>query len=307
MADNAVWRVSIEVPAPAAGAFERLLAQSFATVSVFGADDEPLRQVEGFGEQAPDPVALSLAFAILGRSLGIDEPEPTVEAIPSTDWLAATYKAFPPIRIGRFHIHGSHDRAQVPTGAIGLCIDAATAFGTGEHETTSGCLIALQRLAKQRRFRRVLDMGCGTGILAFAAARLWHAPVLAVDVDPEAVRVARISARSNQVGRWVTAVAADGYADRRVAKAGPFDLIVANILARPLVEMAKDLAANLAPGGVAVLAGLLTRQQAQVLAAHRVQGLALVERLQVGDWPTLVVGKKAVSESDSPSETRFAP
>lgn len=297
MADNAVWRVSLQVPAPAAEAFERLLAESFATVSVFGADDEPLRQVEGFGEQAPDRAALSVALAILGRSLGIDEPEPTIEAIPPTDWLAATYEAFPPIRIGRFHIHGSHDRAPVPTGAIGLCIDAATAFGTGEHETTSGCLIALQRLARRRRFRRVLDMGCGSGILAFAAARLWHAPVLAVDVDPEAARVARINARANRVGRWVTALAADGYADRRVAESGPFDLIVANILARPLVAMAKDLAVNLAPGGIAVLAGLLTRQQAQVLAAHRALGLVLLERLPVGDWPTLVLQKRRLPAS----------
>ena len=307
MADNAVWRVSLEVPAPAAEPFERLLAESLATVSVFGEDESPERQIEGYQTEEPDQGALDVALAILSVSLGIDEPKLAIERIPPTDWLAATYEAFPPVRIGRFHIHGSHDRAPVPTGAIGLCIDAATAFGTGEHETTSGCLMALQRLAKQRRFRRVLDMGCGSGVLAFAAARLWHAPVLAVDVDPEAVRVARINARANRVGRWVIAVAADGYADRRVAESGPFDLIVANILARPLVEMARDLAANLAPGGVAVLAGLLTRQQAQVLAAHRMQGLALVDRLQVGDWPTLVVRKKAVSDSDSRSETRFTP
>lgn len=288
----AVWRVAITVPAFAAEPFARVLAEWLATVSVFGDDEDPERQVEGFDPQQPDAAALSVAMAILSRSQGIAEPALTIEQIPPIDWLAATYEAFPPIRIGRFHIHGSHDRTRVPTGAIGLCVDAATAFGTGEHETTAGCLTALQRLAKRRRVRNVLDMGCGSGILAFAAARLWRAPVLAIDVDPEAVRVARINARANEVGRWVTARSGDGYADRHVAAGGPYDLIIANILARPLAAMAKDLAANLAFGGTAVLAGLLTGQQAQVLAAHRAQGLELVERLPVGDWPTLVLRKR---------------
>ena len=287
-----VWRVAVTVPKHAAEACERLLAERLSTVSVFGEDDDPTRQVEGYGEERPDRASLSVSLAILAGSLDFAEPELTIEQIPPTDWLAATYEAFPPVRIGRFHIHGSHDRSGVPTGAIGLCIDAATAFGTGEHETTAGCLTALQRLAKRRRFRNVLDMGCGSGVLAFAAARLWHAPVLAVDVDPEAVRVAQNNAAENRVRRWVTARAGDGYADRMVAAGGPYDLIIANILARPLVAMAKDLATNLAPGGMAILAGLLTRQQAQVLAAHRLQGLELVIRLPVGDWPTLVLRKR---------------
>ncbi len=294
----AVWRVAITVPASSAELFSQLLSDRLGTVSVFGGDEDPKRQVEAFDPAEPDTAELSVAVALLARSLGTDEPRLTIEQIPPTDWLAATYQAFPPIRIGRFHIHGSHDRASVPTGAIGLCVDAATAFGTGEHETTSGCLTALQLLAKQRRFRNVLDMGCGSGILAFAAARLWRAPVLAVDVDPEAVRVARSNARANAVGNWVTTIAGDGYADRRVKAEGPYDLIVANILARPLVAMAKDLATNLAPGGNAILAGLLSGQQAQVLAAHRQQGLELVARLPAGDWPTLVLRKRPRRRSE---------
>ena len=288
----AAWRVAVSVPVIAAEAFEHLIARFASTVSVFGEDGDPERQVEGYGEAPPDAAELSVALAILARSLGVAEPELTIEPIASADWLAASYRAFPPIRVGRFHIYGSHERTPVPVGAIGLCIDAATAFGTGEHETTSGCLIALQRVAKRKQIGNALDMGCGSGILAFAAARLWRVPVLAVDVDRKAVRVARNNARANRVGAWVTAVAADGYGDRRVAAAAPFDLIVANILARPLVAMAKDLASNLAPGGVAVLAGLLTGQQTQVLAAHRAQGLALVQRVPVGDWPTLVLRKR---------------
>lgn len=293
----AVWRVAISVPAATADGFEELLSATLPAVSVFGEDEDPWRQIEGFGPDEPDRAALSVGLAILARSLDVDEPELTIEHIPPTDWLAATYEAFPPIRVGRFYIHGSHDRAPVPANAIGLCIDAATAFGTGEHQTTAGCLIALQRLAKRRRVRRILDMGCGSGILAFAAARLWHAPVLAVDVDREAVRVARLNARANRVGAWVQAVAGDGYADRRVALAGPFGLIIANILARPLVAMAKDLAAQLAPGGVAVLAGLLTGQEPQVLSAHRARGLFLVDRITLGDWPTLVLRKGGADRS----------
>ena len=286
------WRLALTVPAGAAEAFEGLISAYLPAVSVFGEDDAPYREVEGFGPGEPDCNAIAVSIAVLSRSLGVAEPDLTVEEIPPTDWLAATYEAFPPVRIGRFHVHGSHDRSSVPIGAIGLCIDAATAFGTGEHETTAGCLTALQQLARRRRFRNVLDMGCGSGVLAFAAARLWRAPVLAVDVDPEAVRVARINARANRVGEWVTTLAAEGYADRRVRRSGPYDLIIANILARPLMAMAPDLAANLAPGGVAVLAGLLNGQQAQVLAAHRLQGLSLAARLPMGEWPTLVIRKK---------------
>ncbi len=289
---RSTWRVAITVPAIAAEPCEAFLASRMASVSTFGEDTDPERQVEGFDASPPDAAELSIALAILAKSLDIAEPELTIEEIPPTDWLAATHQAFPPIRIGRFRIHGSHESTPVPTGTIGLSIDAATAFGTGEHETTSGCLMALQRLVKRRRVRRVLDMGCGSGILAFAAARLCRAPVLAVDIDPEAVRVARANARVNQVGAWVTIMAADGYSDRRVVAGGPYDLITANILARPLMTMARDLARSLAPGGTAILAGLLTAQEAQVLAAHRLQGLVLEARLPVGAWPTLVLRRK---------------
>ena len=294
------WRASVAVPTPHAAAFEDLLSGWLPVVTIFGEDGDPLRQIDGFAMEPPDAAGLSVAVALLARSLGIMEPRLEVHVIPPTDWLTATYEAFPAIRIGRFHIHGSHDNAPAPAGAISLRVDAATAFGTGEHETTAGCLVALQQLAKRRRFRNVLDMGCGSGILAFASARLWHAPVLAVDIDPEAVRVARANARANRVGEWVTTLAADGYADRRVRRSGPYDLIIANILARPLVAMAKDLAANLVPGGMAVLAGLLTRQQAQVLAAYRLQGLKLTERLPIGNWPTLVIRKRTGAAARSP-------
>ena len=288
----AAWRVAVTVPAAAAEPFERMLAADAPAVSVFGADDEPLRQVEGFAVAKPDATALALRVAVLARALDIAEPPLTVERIPPTDWLAATRRAFPPIRIGRFFVHGSHVEGGVPAGAVALRIDASTAFGSGDHPTTAGCLTALERLAKRRRIRRALDMGCGTGILAIAIAKAWRVPVVAADIDPEAVRVAQANARANRIAGLVAAAPSDGYAGTAVRAGAPYDLIVANILAGPLARMAKDLAADLASGGTAVLSGLLARQEAQVLAAHRTQGLALQGRVALDGWSTLVLAKR---------------
>ncbi|NNG03229.1 MAG: 50S ribosomal protein L11 methyltransferase [Inquilinus sp.] len=301
MQGPASWRVAVTVPAALAELVGEALGDTVSAVSVFGEEEAPTRLVEGFGAAKPDRAALAVRLALLARARGVDEPELAIERIPPTDWLAASYQAFPPIRVGRFHIHGSHEPGEVPAGAIGLCIDAATAFGTGEHPTTAGCLTALEQLAKRRGVGRALDMGCGSGILAFAVARLWHTPVLAVDVDAESVRVARHNARLNRVAGLVRAARGDGYASRAVAGGGPYDLIVANILARPLAAMAKDLSAHLAPGGTAILAGLLERQQAQVLAAHRAQGLVLVGRVRAGIWPTLILAKRHASTAETAS------
>ena len=289
-----MWRASFFVPAPLADAFADALAEDFQAISIIHADgDGAVRSadaaIEAYGRACPDEAGLSVRLAILAASFGIGEPQLSVERLPPTDWVAATYAALAPMRIGRWYIRGSHHEGHPPAGSLELKIDAATAFGTGDHPTTAGCLLALERLAKRRRFHRVLDMGCGTGILAFAAARLWRsATVLAADIDPEAVRVARINARVNRLHRGVTAVRTDGYCGP-VTRAAPFDLVVANILARPLSAMAPDLARHLAPGGVAVLSGLLTAQARPVIAAHRRCGLVLRDAIRINGWTTLVM------------------
>jgi ribosomal protein L11 methyltransferase len=209
--------------------------------------------------------------------------------LPPHDWVAASDAAFPPFNVGRFYIRGSHESGAIPPGMIGLCIDAATAFGSGEHATTEGCLLAIDDLAKRNRFKRPLDMGCGTGILAFAIARRMGQRVVAADIDPESVRVARANTKINGLNGRVRTLLSDGYANPAVSAGGSYDLIVANILARPLCEMAGDLARHLAPNGTAVLSGLLNRQEAQVLAAHRARGLRLTARIRVGVWPTLIL------------------
>jgi ribosomal protein L11 methyltransferase len=198
---------------------------------------------------------------------------------------------FPPLTIGRFYVYGGHVSAAPPIGAWPVRVEAGMAFGSGEHATTSGCLRAMTRLARRRRFSRVLDMGCGSGILAIGAARAWRrAHILAVDIDPVSARIAADNVRINRA-LHVRARASDGYAPAFIRHGGNYDLILSNILARPLVKFAPQLARHLAPGGIAVLSGLLTSQERMVLAAHRAQGLRLRQRLVQQGWSTLVLVK----------------
>jgi ribosomal protein L11 methyltransferase len=234
-------------------------------------------------DTAPE-VRLRLAAAAAGGKL----LRITEERLPERDWLAENRRAFPPLRIGRFFVHGSHWKGSVPADAIAIEIDAATAFGTGEHPSTRGCLLALDALARRHRFRRPLDIGTGSGILAIAAAKRLRRRVRASDVDCAAVRVAAHHVRRNGLAGQVRTVCAPGYRGRVVRRAR-YDLIFANILARPLALMARDLARAIAPGGIAVLAGLLRRQEASVVAAHRAQGLALERRLVIEGWSTLIL------------------
>ena len=285
----AAWRTSIVVSAEIGDDVQTAFDDCFASVAAFEIEDGGDWVIEGIDPNPPDEPALKARLALVSAMIGKPLPDPVVEKVPPTDWLAATYQAFPPLRIGRFFIHGSHIEDGPPPGSIPLCIDAATAFGSGEHPTTEGCLRALDRLSRKRRFHRILDMGCGTGILSFAAARLFNAPVLAADIDPESIRVTRINARINRLSDQITAVVSAGYASRVVPEHGPYDLIIANILARPLMSMAADLRRNLAPGGVVILAGLLDRQAPQVLAAHRLQRLSLLDKIPIRGWPTLIL------------------
>lgn len=213
----------------------------------------------------------------------------TIEKLPPRDWVLESRKGLPPIKAGPFFIHGEHDRNKRPKRGIALEIDAGMAFGTGRHETTMGCLKALLRLRKTKRFKRVLDVGTGTGILAFAAWHLFGCLVIAGDNDKDAVRVARENAAINGLKKEVRIVLSDGYKAQAIRAHAPYDLITANILANPLIALAPALARNLARGGRAVLSGLLRSQEKDVLAAHRAQGLVLDFRLRLGEWSVLVL------------------
>lgn len=243
-------------------------------------------RMEAYSVDAPDPDAVTAALAAAAADLGVATPAFHIGPLPSVDWLAENRLAFPPQRLGRFFIHGSHFEGKPPAGRVPLLIDAATAFGSGEHATTRLCLKAIELEAKKRRLRRPLDVGCGSGVLSIAAAKLARIPVLACDIDPESVRVARENAVINQAARWVRPVRADGFGHPAL-KRGGHDLILANILARPLRKIARDVARSLAPGGICVLSGLLTSQEAMVGSAYRGQGLALVARNRKDGWSSL--------------------
>lgn len=284
--------VSVSVTEDALEAYEAALANACETVGFFRDHDTGIWRVEGVKQvgvnEAELTASLALAAAITGAS-----PVLRRAATEADGWLARTYASFPEQLIGRsFAVRGTHLTDAPTPNRIALTLDAGLAFGTGEHGSTRGCLVALETVAR-RKPRRILDVGTGSGILAMAAARLLNRPVLATDIEPWAVRVARENAALNAVAHLVRVRLADGWRDPFVRNDGPYDLVFANILARPLCLMAKDLALHLAPGGTAILAGLLANQARWVLAAHRRQGLRLERMLPQGPWTTIIVRKAA--------------
>ncbi len=283
----------VEVPEAALEPFEAAFEAHCDAVGMFLADEDArIWRVEGVRDRDEDIGPLSRAVMLAGFAGGYDAPL-NREAVEAEGWVLRTQEAFPELLVGRrFAVRGTHDRSAAAAGRITLVLDAGLAFGSGEHGSTRGCLRALERVARTLPARpRALDLGTGSGILAMAAARLLRVPVLATDIEPWSVRVAGQNAVANGAGRLVRPVLADGWRSVRVRRAAPFDLVFANILARPLCRMAGGLAAHLAPGGTAILAGLLDSQARLVLAAHRRQGLVLVDRLCEGQWTTLVIRK----------------
>ncbi len=245
-------------------------------------NEEPFEDravVEALYAEMPDGEFLS---RLAGRDVH-------VALLPDTDWIKLSQEGLPPVRAGRFFVYGAHDAGVVPHGVIPMRIEAGMAFGTGHHETTALCLGVLSDLAKTRRFANVLDLGCGTGLLAIGAAKLWRQPVLASDIDVVAVEVTRENARANGEAPLVRALTADGLVHPSIAAAAPFDLIIANILASPLTRLAPQIARALAPGGIAVLSGLLTWQENMVASFYRPQGLIQRATRRDGAWSALVL------------------
>lgn len=278
--------VFVIVPESAVDAYEFALSLACATVGLFVVDEtRKIWRVEGVKAvgAAEDVLQQGIALAaVVSATHAVLEREAT----EAEGWLARTYEAFPEQAIGRrFAIRGTHLATPRRFSRRTLTVDAGLAFGSGEHGSTRGCLLALERVA-HRKPRRIIDMGCGSGILAMAAASLLHRRVVAVDNDPWSVRVTAQNARQNALRSFVRARLGHGWQN---ADAVRYDLVFANILARPLCQMSAQLAAHLAPGGTVILAGLLTTQIPMVLAAHRRQGLRLERVLTEGQWATLVL------------------
>jgi ribosomal protein L11 methyltransferase len=256
----------------AVAAFERPDGRWDVTVHFADAPDQALlRQL--VGNAAGETVADSIAFD-------------TVEA---KDWVKASLEDLVPVPAGRFVVHGAHDRPRVAANKLGIEIEAALAFGTGHHGTTRGCLLLLDHVLKAHRPVRVLDLGTGTGVLAIAAAKATHRNVLASDIDAPSVGVARDNARLNGVGRRVQAIRATGFSAPDFAKRGPFGLVLANILANPLRQLAGPMSRHLAPGGFVILSGLLNHQAPAVIAAYRARGLVPLRHLGIEGWSSLLL------------------
>ncbi|WP_027556907.1 50S ribosomal protein L11 methyltransferase [Bradyrhizobium sp. Cp5.3] len=239
--------------------------------------------------EAPDQALLrELVVTSAGNEIADTLVFDTVEA---KDWVKASLEDLIPVPAGRFVVHGSHDRDRVAQNKLAIEIEAALAFGTGHHGTTRGCLLLLDHVLKSARPRRVLDLGTGTGVLGIAAAKALHRGVLASDIDPPSVRVAAENARLNEVGNLVRVIRATGFAAPDFTGCGPFDLVLANILANPLRQLASPMAKHLAPGARVILSGLLTHQAPAVIAAYRARGLVPLRHLRIEGWSSLLLQK----------------
>jgi len=239
-----------------------------------------------------EPPDQRLVRELVANAAGQDIAEGIVfDTVEAKDWVKASLEDLVPVPAGRFIVHGRHDRDRIAPNKIGIEIEAALAFGTGHHGTTRGCLLLLDHVLKAWRPRRVLDLGTGTGVLAIAAARALHEKVLASDIDPPSVQVARENARLNVAGHLVQAIRATGFSAPQFVAAAPFDLVLANILANPLRQLAAPMARHLAPSALVILSGLLTPQAPSVIAAYRARGLVPVRHLRIEGWSSLLLRK----------------
>lgn len=294
------WAVRLECPFSQCEVYETALTDIAVAVSSYEVEEharpEPIWGVEGLFIDQPGAGEVAARFALVAQSHGLPEPKVRIEFVPARDWLKDSYESFAPLLAGQFYIYGDHITAAPPPSVTPIRLNAATAFGSGQHESTYGCLLALSGLRKQAALNRalgakagMLDLGCGSGILALAMAKAWRKPVLATDIDPEAVRVAAYNAQRNQEHNVVRTALGDGLNIRDIRRKGPFSLITANILARPLCRMSRAMTLLLRRNGYLVMAGLLQWQEAMVLGAYRRQGLKLYRRIRLNGWSTLVL------------------
>lgn len=248
-------------------------------VSAFELGERGMWEVEAFFGIEPDEAELNRTFGVPIRVIPIEDE----------NWVARALDGLPPVETSRFFIYGSHDESMVPPNKIGLKIEASYAFGTGHHGTTRGCLLAFEHLARRRSFDNALDLGCGTGVLGMAFARLLHRPVVATDIDPLATAKSIENARINRAGPWMRIETANGFRSRLIADNAPYDLIFANILAGPLMRLMPGIWKNTAPGGNVILSGILDEQAIGICSIARSFGFRILRRSALEGWITLIL------------------
>lgn len=247
-------------------------------------EDKDIYEVSLYADGDVDAIEARMKDILAGLTLSKPVER---EALPDIDWVARSLEGLKPVRAGRFFVHGAHDRRKRHSGELAIEIEAGLAFGTGHHGTTSGCLEMLERVVRREHPRNALDLGTGSAVLAIAVAKLAHIPVLATDIDPVAVKVAAANARLNHVKALIETVTAPGFHHPIFGKRAPFDLIIANILARPLMRLAPQMAGHIALGGSIVLSGILERQRDAVISAYVGQNFRHVRTLHREGWVTI--------------------
>lgn len=286
------WNLAVVCPPSLAEAVGDALEDGAVSVTLLVPPRCATARVEALYQDAPDMGMVQARMAMLALFHGVEAPTVTLGKTGNFDWLKKVAADFPPLPIARWTIYGAMHRDKIDNPRLALQIDATSAFGTGEHPTTRGCLLMLDELLKREgaaRLKTMLDVGCGSGILAMAQAKACRGRAVALDCDPEAVRIAEGNVRANGLRDYVRVGRSQGYRDPLARRHALYDLVMANIFARPLCLVAKDLKRHLRPGGHAILSGILNAQANAVLAAHRSQGLYLVKRLRLGEWSVLAL------------------
>jgi ribosomal protein L11 methyltransferase len=288
MADQTSHKAILSLPREPAETLAAALSEMYwppaEAIGLFDNEDGTWR-VEATFSGKPDEATLK---DFIG-SLGTGDFALSFEEIPDADWVSLSQAGLHPVRAGRFLIHGSHDRDRAHGNRWAIEIEAGQAFGTAHHGSTLGCLRAIDDLAKRSHFERVLDIGTGTGVLAIAAARVWRAQVIASDLDPIAQKTARENVRKNGADAYVRTIMADGLAHPLIRENSPYDLVIANILAKPLIAMSHDIARALRPGGIVILSGITREQAGRVAAAYGAAGFTRLARFTISDWVTLAL------------------
>lgn len=290
VAQTEVWEIVIELPTgDLKEAFEAAIADHVAGLSVFEIENTPRWRLVGYADEVPEPGLIETSVAIAAAAAGIEPPNVRIAPVVEKDWVAESERSLPALRVGPYFVFGSHIRENLPADAIAIKIDAGLAFGTGNHETTQGCLQALEGVFAERMPENPIDIGTGSGILAIAIAKRCGVRVMASDIDPIAVDVARENAAINGVDEQIECLVSDGVDDEAVGRQAPYDLAVANIVANPLIALAEGIAKIMAEDGTIILSGILNEQAASVAAAYAAQGIAETTRIELGEWTTLVL------------------
>jgi ribosomal protein L11 methyltransferase len=287
-----VWRAAIRVTGDLVPIFDDALSEESDGASIFEVPGSEDWLIEAIFTEKPDKGLLEARLAIVATAHGIEAPALELEQLPDIDWVKKSLEGLVPVEAGRFFVYGSHNNELPPEGSIRILIEAGPAFGTGQHETTKGCLLAIDEIC-QGPVKKPLDVGTGTGVLAIAAAKALNVPVTASDIDPVSVQEAQDNAAKNQLADLVHCIQADGLQDPKLRDGAPYDLVIANILANPLIAMAQDIVDVVDNDGWIILAGLLESQRSGVLDAYLPLGVELAGQHQLGEWPTLVLKKRS--------------